>query len=454
MKIFIEYSIAEIQQKIKKEELTFTQLENECIELSQKYEKYKMWKSFSPIQLHDSYAEQKRANSVVKTIRGGESVYGIPFGVKDIINTIDYPTQMGSVIWEGFEAGNDARIIHNIKYNGGVIAGKTVTAEFAVHALNETLNPYDVSKTPGTSSSGSAVAVALGVVPVALATQTAASIMRPASFCGVYGFKPSFGLVPRTGVLKTTDSLDTIGFMTSHVKNIRDIFEIITVKGPDYPFVYEAQKNCDRRTHGDRKWKIAFIKTYTWEEAEAYVKDSIQDFVEKLQQDNNIIIEELNVDHIIGQAHNIHSIIYDKSLSYYFEKEHHDREHVSDIMNQLIEHGETIESGIFFDALSEQEIMCGKMDLLMQNYDAIISMSTSSVAPDRGDIEVDDPSLIWNLCHLASVNIPEFYENETGLPFGIQISVRRFNDYLLLELLDYLADNGFIPQHVREIKGV
>lgn len=453
MKIYIENSIAEIQNKIKKEELTFEQLEKECVELSKKYERYKVWKSFSQVQLHNSYVEQKSRNDTVSNSKG-KGICGIPFGVKDIINTVDYPTQMGSAIWEGFEAGNDARIIHNIKYHGGVIAGKTVTAEFAVHALNETLNPYDVRKTPGTSSSGSAVAVALGIVPVALATQNAASIMRPASFCGVYGFKPSFGLVPRTGVLKITDSLDTIGFMTSHVKNIREVFEIITVKGPDYPFVYKAQKNRDRRMRGDRKWKIAFVKTYTWEKAESYVKDSILDFVEKIQQDNNIIVEELNVDHIIGQAHDVHSIIYDKSLSYYFEKEHYDRDHVSDIMNQLIEHGEKIESGVFFNALSEQEIMCREMDLLMQKYDAIISMSTSSIAPDRGDAEGDDPSLIWNLCHLASVNVPEFYEKETGLPFGIQISVRRYNDYLLLELLDYLAEKGFIPQHSREISGI
>ena len=123
--------------------------------------------------------------------------------------------------------------------NSGIFLGKTVTAEFAVHSLNETLNPHDITKTPGTSSSGSAVSVQIGNVPFALGSQTAGSIIRPASFCGVWGFKPSFGLIPRTGVLKTTDTLDTIGILSSHGSNFREVLDIIRVRGPNYPFVYQ-----------------------------------------------------------------------------------------------------------------------------------------------------------------------------------------------------------------------
>ncbi|MBI2030606.1 amidase, partial [Candidatus Kaiserbacteria bacterium] len=123
----------------------------------------------------------------------------IPIAVKDMYNTYDFPTQMGSPLWKGFEPGNDARAVYHLKHQGAVIVGKTVTAEFAVHALDKTLNPWDVTKGPGTSSSGSAVAVALGIVPFATGTQTAGSIVRPSSFCGVYGCKPSFGTIPRTG---------------------------------------------------------------------------------------------------------------------------------------------------------------------------------------------------------------------------------------------------------------
>ena len=161
----------------------------------------------------------------------------VPFGVKDIFNTIDLKTEMGSETWKDHNAGNDARVVSVLRHQGYTPIGKTVTAEFAVHHLNKTKNPHSIDKTPGTSSSGSAVAVATGMVPFALGTQTAGSIIRPASFCGVWGMKPSFGLIPRTGSLKTTDSLDTIGFLSSYGTDMREILNLLRVKGPNYPFV-------------------------------------------------------------------------------------------------------------------------------------------------------------------------------------------------------------------------
>ena len=118
---------------------------------------------------------------------------GVPVGVKDVFNTLDLPTEMGSPLWRGFTPGNDARSVFGLRRRDAVIAGKTVTAEFAVHTPGPTTNPHDPTRMPGTSSSGSAAAVAAGMVPVALGTQTAGSIVRPASYCGVFGFKPSFG---------------------------------------------------------------------------------------------------------------------------------------------------------------------------------------------------------------------------------------------------------------------
>lgn len=450
MKLFIEHSIDEILKKVNCNEISLEQIEEECVSLSIQYEKYKAWKCFSEEKFKKCYNEAKKRF----TLGNIRKLEGIPIGVKDVINTEEYPTQMGSVIWEDFQAGNDARIIHNIKYSGGIIAGKTVTAEFAVHTLNETLNPYDVSKTPGTSSSGSAVAVSLGIVPVALATQTAGSIIRPASFCGIYGFKPSFGLIPRTGILKTTDSLDTVGYLTANLKNLRTMFKIITVKGPNYPFSFRALNDTIRQNRIDRNWKIAFVKTYTWNEADDYVKDEINNFYQILKKDNEIDTEELEIDDIIFNAHYIHAEIYDKSLSYYFANEHNDKKHVSNVMNKMIEHGEKISTENYLEALEKQNSMCKKMDNLMQNYDAIISMSTASVAPNRGVFEKDDPSLIWTLLHLPTVNVPLFYDKESGLPFGIQISSRKYNDYLLLNLLDYLSEKKYIPQHSKIINNI
>ena len=158
------------------------------------------------------------------------------------MNTISFKTEMGSKLWKRFTPGNNARIIDDLISNGATLVGKTVTAEFAVHHLNKTLNPHDIKRTPGTSSSGSAVCVSNGDVPFSLGTQSAASINRPASFCGVWGFKPSFGLISRTGILKTCDTLDTVGFFTSHQKNLKFILEAVRLKGKNHPFVY---KNID-----------------------------------------------------------------------------------------------------------------------------------------------------------------------------------------------------------------
>ncbi|MCI9175176.1 MAG: amidase [Lachnospiraceae bacterium] len=440
MRLFIENSIEEITTLLKCGEIRLEDMIDECVSLSERYCKYKFWKSFDTEILKSQYQDLYS----IKDKWEDKKLLGIPIGVKDVFNTRDLPTQMGSMIWEGFEAGNDARVVGNLLYNGGVMAGKTVTAEFAVHALNETLNPYNIERTPGTSSSGSAAAVALGVVPAALATQTAGSIIRPASFCGVYGYKPSFGTVPRTGVLKTTDSLDSIGFITSNIDNIRPIFDAISVHGLDYPYVYEAVSD-PRRKHRGGKWRIAFVKTYIWDQAEQYVQEAIMDFIMMLKQDQEFDMKEVNIDNIIHDSHKIHETIYDKSLAYYFKNERLEKDKVSDVMNQMIEHGEMIEIEEYMNALALQTEKCCQMDLFLQNYDVILSISTSSAAVKRGQKELDDPSLIWNLLHLCSVSVPLF--SHEGLPFGIQISARQYSDYLLMDFLAELCKKGYIPRH-------
>ena len=217
--MFSKYSIAEIHRQFEEGSLDPISLAEDCINRILRFNpEFHAWVSFDADSLRRRASEAKTSLTSKKPLRALE---GIPVGVKDVFNTTEFPTEMGSEIWQGFTPGNDARVVYYLKNAGGLIAGKTVTAEFAVHALNETLNPHDITVTPGTSSSGSAVAVSLGMVPVALGTQTGASIIRPASFCGVYGYKPSFGLLPRTGSLKTTDSLDTVGVFVANPNDLK-----------------------------------------------------------------------------------------------------------------------------------------------------------------------------------------------------------------------------------------
>ncbi|HBY56156.1 MAG TPA: hypothetical protein DEG23_05030, partial [Coxiellaceae bacterium] len=188
-------------------------------------------------------------------------LFGMPFGIKDVFNTRVLPTTMGSEIWRGFKAGNNARIVDEIVDRGAIVFSKTTTAEFAVHYIdnNKTINPYNSKHITGTSSAGSAVAVACGALPIALGTQTAGSIIRPASFCNIFGFKPSFGAIDRTGVLKTTDSLDTIGFLGSDIYGLRKTFESTFQKEIENNYYAKKYFESYRNYRSKKQFKIGII---------------------------------------------------------------------------------------------------------------------------------------------------------------------------------------------------
>jgi len=369
---------------------------------------------------------------------------GIPFGVKDIFNTKQYPTEMGSELWKNFMPGNNARVVDSLIRAGGLVVGKTVTAEFAVHALNETINPHDPSKTPGTSSSGSAAAVANGMVPFALATQTAGSIVRPGSFCGVWGMKPSFGMIPRTGVLKTTDSLDTIGFIAAHGESLRPILDVVRVKGPDYPYVYKnVDKSGSHPKQSKRPWRVGFVRTHTWSAAELYAKHAIEALVDQIGSQVGFEVEEINWPCELERSHRIHEVIYNKSLSYYFVNEFKSKELISPLIAEMIHTGKAVTADQYQTALVDQEKYCESIDNLFKNYDFVVSLATSSSAPERGVEEIPDPSLIWTLAHLPCVVAPKF-RCPHNLPFGVQFTARRWSDYTLLQAVEELITNGVL----------
>lgn len=441
--LFYDKSIRELHDDLKNHKLSSLDIAKACIEKVKEYDdKYFAFECFDENIL---IAQAKKSENRILRTQEIRPLEAIPIGIKDIYNTKDFKTQMGSPLWKDFTPGNDARVVHYIKEAGGVIPGKTVTAEFAVHTLNQTLNPYDITKTPGTSSSGSAVAVALGMVPAALGTQTAGSIIRPASFCGIYGYKPSFGILPRTGMLKTTDSLDTLGFFTSKVEDLKLMFDIVRVHGCNFPFSHKALFDKLRQNKPDsRPWKIAFVKTYTWDNAFDYAKKSILECINKLANNNKIEITEIDLPVEMSQSHFVHETIYNKTLSYYFKNEYANAELVSSIMKELIEEGLKTSVEEYHKALEAQTNLCHIMDNLLLNYDAIISLSTAGEAPMRNILENRDPALIWTLTHLPVVNVPMF-KSPNGLPFGFQLIARKYNDYLLFNLLDFLKKEKLIP---------
>ena len=278
-------TIAEIVSKYKKKEFDIVAWNKTFIKnIKEKEENVHAWVYFN------EELWLKKLDSVLENHPEKFSdLLGVPVGIKDIFNTIDMPTCMGSPIWNGFTPGNDARVVHNLKFQGAITAGKTVTAEFAVHAPNETRNPWNTEHSPGTSSSGSAAAVAAGMVPLAIGTQTAGSIIRPASYCGVYGFKPSFGTLPRTGILKTTDTLDTIGLFATNVDDCKLLFDAMRVKGLDYPNVNNNLESTDFQKKIAQKWKIGIVleQHKSSEIVSDYALTAFQDFLVKLKDNSN-----------------------------------------------------------------------------------------------------------------------------------------------------------------------
>jgi Asp-tRNA(Asn)/Glu-tRNA(Gln) amidotransferase A subunit family amidase len=401
------------------------------------------------VQLNQKYVLEQ-AQVIDKKIQNGDAVgklAGIPVGIKDIFNTFDFPTEMGSSIWKNFTPGNDARVVFRLRQEGAVIPGKTVTAEFAVHTPGPTHNPHKHGYMTGTSSSGSAAAVAAQMVPVAIGTQTAGSTIRPASYCGVFAMKTSFGLIPRTGMLKTTDTLDTVGFFSRSAADLKLMFDILRVKGENYPVSNQALLRSKNKSAKSPNWRIGLVtdSIWTWEKAESYAKTALKNFAAKLNRDNRLEVETLNLPNIFNSVHRLHQTIYNKTLAYYFQKEYRQKKLVSKIMQNLIGEGSKISLSDYQVALTEQEKIAALLDNLFKtkDLDAILTLSTGGEAMKGLDrVDRPDSCLIWSFCQVPTISLPAF-RGPQNLPFGVQLVGRKYDDYRLMELAQYLENNNY-----------
>lgn len=403
-----------------------------CCDLIEKYDgKLKAWSYFDRAQVESVAAELDRQNW--KEAKPFPALAGAPLGVKDIFNTTDHPNSMGSAARKGYWPGNDARVITMAKLLGAQMIGKTTTAEFAVHYAPETINPRNQNLICGTSSTGSAVAVATGMVPAALGTQSAGSIARPASYNGIVGFKPSFGMVPRTGVLKTCDTLDTIGWMTRCVEDAQILFSALRVRGENYPVIERgAQKNMARFSE-KQSFKIGLLKAPGYENITPDSLAKIEQLALQLNNLPSLEIIEIDLRDKLATAHKTHATIYDKSLAYYFQRELQNTEVISPMFKDIVARAEGITPDDFFVALGEQERLTGVVDRELENCDFFMLPSTSGEAPMIGTEELHDSSLIWTLTGCPVLSLP-LIQGESGYPVGVTLVGPKYSDMNLLEL--------------------
>ena len=212
-------------------------------------------------------------------------LHGIPVGIKDIFDTADYPTECGSPVLAGRRPDADAAVVRKLREAGAVIIGKTVTTEFAYFHPGKTRNPRDVTRTPGGSSSGSAAAVAAGMVPLAIGSQTNGSMIRPAAFCGVFGVKPSHGLISRAGALTLSRTLDHVGAFARSLEDLALILDCLVGHDPADP---------DSRPYASPSFRagvaeppplppsFAFVRTPMWDKADAEARGALEDFAKEV----------------------------------------------------------------------------------------------------------------------------------------------------------------------------
>jgi len=352
------------------------------------------------------------------------------FSVKDIFNTYLFPTQMGSKQWTGFKAGNNARVITDLLWRGDKLVGKTTTSEFAVHEETNVKNPLCEKRTVGTSSAGAPVSILVDGLDYALATQTGGSITRPASYTGTLAIKPSYGLIPRTGILKTCDPFDTVGFFAKDLDVMENVFNNIIKRGHNYP---------KSNLYNIKNSKNICILEHDKVEYSDYTISSLKELEAELKSAGCGIVRK-KVPEFLIDIHLMHQKIYSYSLSYYFSKELENIEEVSKSFKETVDLGSEVSSKEFIYLLSKQNENIKKFDnwIIENNIDYLLNPTTYGIAPKLNQKDKNDLNLLFTYCHVPQINIPLWVDNEHNMPFGCTLAAKKFDDQNLIKFANFI----------------
>ncbi len=366
-------------------------------------------------------------------------LHGIPVGIKDIFDTKDMPTEDGTPLHAGRTPRRDSGVVARLRQAGAVIMGKTVTTELAVYSPGQTTNPHDPTRTPGGSSSGSAAAVASFMVPLAVGSQTNGSVIRPASYCGVVGFKPSFGLIPRTGVLKQSRSLDHVGVFARALEDAALMAECLIgfdEGDPDTRPLARPNLVATAASAPPLPPRLAFVPSPVWDQAEPETKEAFAELVDALGDR----IERLDLPAPFAQGLDWHTTIMEADLAISFAEEYErgfDR--LSARLREMIARGRTHLAVDYARAQGAIPALNNALDEAFSAYDALLTPAAPGVAPvGLGSTGSPVFCTLWTLCGLPAVTLP-MLQNRAGLPIGVQLVGARGNDARLLRTANWLA---------------
>jgi Asp-tRNA(Asn)/Glu-tRNA(Gln) amidotransferase A subunit family amidase len=431
----------EIARGIRAGELTSEALVQSCLQRTAAMEdRIGAW------QWLDAERALEHARTADRALHAGHTpgwLHGVPVGVKDIVRTAGIPTEMGSTVFQGYVPERSAAVVRRLEAAGAFVLGKTVTAELAYFAPGKTRNPWNPAHTPGGSSSGSAAAVAAGFVPAALGTQTNGSVIRPAAFCGVVGFKPSAGLISREGVHPFSATLDQLGFFTRSVDDAALMLAALAAPDRMDPGSLDAEMfpvvlpEVGALPHAPN---LAAVKSPVWHLAKDSQQRVFSDNVLSLRS-AGAVVEEVELDEVFNQAHDIHrTIMYAEAARLLQDLQSQYRHALSDRLNNLIDEGLAITPQRYRDALEQGEALRVELDGLLGRFDAIITLPAAGEAPATLE-HTGDPAFctIWTLCDVPAITIPVGLGPQ-GLPLGLQIVGRYLHDDALLSITKWCAE--------------
>ncbi|MCP4330178.1 MAG: amidase [Alphaproteobacteria bacterium] len=366
-------------------------------------------------------------------------LHGVPVAVKDIFDTADMPTENGSPIHAGRRPVEDAAAVARLRDAGAVIVGKTVTTEFALFTPGKTRNPHDPSRTPGGSSSGSAAAVASHMVPLAIGSQTAGSVIRPASFCGVFGFKPSHGSISRHGVLVLSATLDHVGTFARDLDDLALITRILGGADPRDPDTANAiVPDFDSQNSG-RARRLAFLRAPVWDRLESGAAAQFESLVGEMGASVVAVEPPAGFADILD----LQSIVMESDVARHRAEDFATAaELISPRLTEIIERGARTDQAVFEDALVRRSRLRDDVDRLLGDFDAIVTASSSGEAPVGLD-STGDPSFAvpWTFLGLPAISLP-MLRGPNGLPVGVQLVGPSGGDGELLATARWLVAHG------------
>jgi amidase len=370
-------------------------------------------------------------------ILGDLPLFGIPVGVKDIIATRGIPTRYGSRIFANNVPVTSAWIVRRLEALGGLVMGKTVTTEFAYRQPGKTRNPWNTAFSPGGSSSGSAAAVAAGFVPIAIGTQTLGSVIRPAAYCGVVGYKPSFGAISRTGILPFSTTLDTVGVFA---RSVADAAWFGTcLMGPDARDEATLTKGPEKILRVPLEPlaappRLAVIRTPKWPLANEAQKANFEASVARLQE-AGAHIREVNLPRLFDDAwENVMAILSRDAVKSFLMIESRHRIRLSPHLIELLDRGHRVTPEQYTRALAKRDEYRQWLDKLFERNDAIVTVPAAGEAPE-GLSNTGDASFasLWTQAGMPAITIPSGF-GPRGLPLGIQVVGRYREDQAALEV--------------------